>query len=358
MYIPSFGSDNHASVHPRILEAMAEVNRHQVPSYGTDHWSLEASKVFERAFGKGTESYLVFNGTAANVLALRAMVTNYQSVFCSDVSHLMQDECGAPEHIAGVKLIPVPSHQGKISVEELEKLWVRRGDQHYSQTQGLSITQPTELGTVYSMEELRDIVGWAKAKNIRVHLDGARIANAAVSLGQSFQAFTREIGIDIVSFGGSKNGLMLGEAIVILNPALAKDFRYIRKQSLQLPSKSRFIAAQFLAYLGDGRGGSGLFGEPLWENIARSSMTHAQSLYRAVQSIPEVHIEYPIESNALFARIPRGWVKPLREKYFFYIWDEKTTLCRWMTSWDTEAGDVAGFAEALKSSVSGFDAMR
>ncbi len=338
MYLPSFGSDNHATVHPRFLEVLQEVNRYQVPSYGTDHWSIEVGKAFEREFGPKTESFLVFNGTAANVLALRAMVKNYQSIFCTDISHLNRDECGAPEVIGGIKLIPVPSVSGKLTVSELEKLWMRRGDQHFSQTQGLSITQPTEVGTVYSMQELGELIQWAKQKKLKVHLDGARIANAAVFLNKSLREFTTDLGVDVVSFGGSKNGLMLGEAVVFCNPTLAEDFKYIRKQSLQLPSKSRFIAAQFLAYLNEG----------LWREIAQATLNHAQTLKTLVANIPQVEIQYPVESNAVFPKIPKEWVKPLREKYFFYVWDERDYICRWMTSWDTKPTDVEGFAAEIK----------
>ena len=338
MYLRSFGSDNHATVHPRLLAALTEVNQFQVPSYGTDHWSMEANKALAREFGSQAESFLVFNGTAANVLSLRAIAKNYQSVFCTDISHLFRDECAAPEVMAGVKLIPVPSVNGKLSVAGLEAAWMRRGDQHFAQTEALSLTQPTEVGTVYSMDELKEITTWAKQKKIKIHIDGARLANAAVSLRLPYRAFTTDLGVDVVSFGGSKNGLMLGEAIVFCNPDLAKDFRYIRKQSMQLPSKSRFLAAQFLAYLNDG----------LWKTIAEKAIERARQLEAAVRPIPGVEIQYPVESNAVFAKIPREWVKPLREKFFFYVWDEKDTVCRWMTSWDTTEEDVNGFTSALR----------
>ncbi|MEY4616750.1 MAG: hypothetical protein RJB66_1710 [Pseudomonadota bacterium] len=339
MYLRSFGSDNHATVHPRLLQALSEVNQNQVPSYGTDHWSEEANRAFKKEFGEQAESFLVFNGTAANVLCLRAMVTNYQSVFCADISHVFRDECSAPEVMAGVKLLPIPSINGKLTVPELENAWMRRGDQHFSQTQGITLTQPTEVGTVYSMAELKEIIDWAKQKKLKVHIDGARLANAAVALSKTFKEFTTDLGVDLVSFGGSKNGLMLGEAVVFINPALAHDFRYIRKQSMQLPSKSRYLAAQFLAYLQGG----------LWKEIAGSAMARAQELKAAVQGIPEVEIQYTADSNAVFAKIPRSWVKHLREKYFFYVWDEKTVVCRWMTSWDTTPDDVRGFAAELRA---------
>lgn len=338
-YLRSFGSDNHATVHPRILQSLGEVNIHQVPSYGTDQWSEEANLAFKKVFGEQAESFLVFNGTAANVLCLRAMVTNYQSVFCSDISHVFRDECSAPEVMAGVKLIPIPSINGKLTVPELENAWMRRGDQHFAQTQAITITQPTEVGTVYSMAELKDLVDWAKQKKLKVHIDGARLANAAVALNKTFKDFTTDLGVDLVSFGGSKNGLMLGEAVLFLNPHLSKEFRYIRKQSMQLPSKSRFLAAQFLAYLQD----------HLWRDIASSAMVRAQELKASVAGLSNIEIVYPVDSNAVFAKIPRSWVKPLREKYFFYVWDEKTVVCRWMTSWDTTPDDVEGFVKELSA---------
>lgn len=339
MYLRSFGSDNHATVHPRLLQALTEVNIHQVPSYGTDHWSQEASRAIALEFGEHSESFLVFNGTAANVLCLRAMVKNYQSVFCTDISHLFRDECSAPEVMAGVKLIPIPSINGKLTVVELEKAWMRRGDQHFAQTQGLSITQPTEVGTVYSMAELKELMDWAKQKKLKVHMDGARLANAAVFLQKGFREFTTDLGVDVVSFGGSKNGLMLGEAVVFCNPELAEDFRYIRKQSMQLPSKSRYLAAQFLAYLENG----------LWREIASSAMARAQQLKEQIASVSQTQIQYAVDSNAVFPKIPRAWLKPLREKFFFYVWDEKEYVCRWMTSWDTTPADVDGFVAEIKA---------
>jgi len=341
VYLRSFGSDNHATVHPKIIQSLNQVNQGQAPSYGIDHWSQDADKSFKREFGQQTESFLVFNGTAANVLSLRAMVTNYQSVFCSDVSHMLVDECGAPEIMAGVKLISIPSVNGKITIEQLEKYWIRRGDQHYSQTQGISLTQPTELGTIYSMSELKDLISWSKKRNLKIHIDGARLANAAVCLQKSFRELTTDLGVDIISFGGSKNGLMLGEAIIICNPALTPDFRYIRKQSMQLPSKSRFIAVQFLEY----------FNNELWKEIATQSISMTNLLYEKIKIYPEIIVKYPVESNAIFPAIPKEWFKPLREKFFFYLWNEQEHICRWMTSWDTTLEDIENFSnEILKLS--------
>lgn len=333
-----FGSDNHAGIHPQIFKSLSLANIEHTPSYGTDEWTENAIAEFRKHFGSEALVFFVFNGTAANVTALRAMTKPYQSVFCSDVSHINVDECGAPEHIAGCKLIPIPSTNGKISVEDLEKAFIRRGDQHYSQSQVLSLTQPTELGTVYSIEELKKLISWAKEKKLFIHIDGARLANAAVYLQKTFKEFITDLGVDVVSFGGTKNGLLMGEAVIFLNKTLAQDFKYIRKQSTQLPSKTRFIGCQFQAY----------FANALWKDIASHVHNMAVYLYESIRSIPEIEIREKPQSNAVFVKIPSRWVKSLREKYFFYVWDENTFECRLMTSWDTQKEDIDGFAQLLK----------
>lgn len=333
-----FGSDNHAGVHPRILQSLHEANNEHAPAYGTDEWTERAQLLFREQFGPQAQTFFVFNGTAANVTALRALSKPHQSVFCSDVAHINVDECGAPEYLAGCKLIPLPSINGKISVHDMERAYIRRGDQHYSQTQVLSITQPTELGTTYSLEEMQSLIAWAKSKKMYVHIDGARLSNAAFTLGKSLKEITTDLGVDVVSFGGTKNGLMMGEAVVFLNKDLAADFKYIRKQSCQLPSKTRFIACQFEAY----------FKEDLWRDIAAHSHRMALYLYESCQNIPGIHLRERPQSNAVFATIPSTWIKPLREHYFFYVWDENTFECRWMTSWDTQKQDIDGFVKLLK----------
>ncbi|KHD87898.1 MAG: threonine aldolase [Bdellovibrio sp. ArHS] len=333
-----FGSDNHAGIHPRIFESLIKANSEHAPSYGTDEWTEQANNSFRQHFGKDSQVFFVFNGTAANVTALRALTRPYHSVLCADVSHINVDECGAPELLTGAKLIPIPTENGKMKVENLDKAFIRRGDQHFSQAQVLSITQPTELGTTYSLDELRVLIAWAKNKKLYVHMDGARIANAAAYLNKSFKEFTTDLGVDVVSFGGTKNGLMMGEAVVFLNKDLAQDFKYLRKQSMQLPSKTRFIACQFQTYLNDN----------LWKDIAEHSYNMALYLYESVRNIPQVRVREIPQSNAVFATIPSTWVKPLREKYFFYVWDENTFECRWMTSWDTQKEDIDGFVELLK----------
>lgn len=333
-----FGSDNHSGVHPRLLEAIARANTQHAPSYGTDEWTDQAEKAFQKHFGPQAQVFFVFNGTAANVLSLKASAKSFQSCYCTDLAHINVDECGAPEYLAGVKLIPLPTVNGKLRLDDLKKAHIRRGDQHYSQGQIVSLTQPTEFGTLYSMEELQEIITWAKSEKLYVHIDGARLANASVTLKKTFKELTTDLGVDVVSFGGTKNGFMMGEAVVFVNPVLAKDVKFYRKQLAQLPSKTRFISAQFMEY----------FRDDLWQSIAAHACDMAAQLQAGVESIPGVEITQSRQSNAVFAKIPQPWIKSLREKFFFYVWDEHTFECRWMTSWDTEPGDIEGFVQSLK----------
>ncbi len=336
-----FGSDNHAGVHPELLNSIIECNKDHAPSYGTDQQSEKAILAIKSVFSEKAEVFFVFNGTAANVLALRFLAERHESIFCSDVSHLNLDECGAPEFFAG-KLIPLPHLQGKLSVAELEKSLIRKGDQHFSQTRVVSLTQPTELGTCYSLGEIKEIADWAHRNNLFVHMDGARLTNALIELKCSFREMTTDLGVDVISFGGTKNGFMMGEAIVVLNPELAKlsktKLKYIRKQAAQLPSKTRFIAAQFERY----------FKNNLYLEIAGHSCAMADRLYRGLSEISEIKLTSPRQSNAVFAILPRDWIKKIREKYFFYVWDEKTLECRIMTSWDTQTTEVDDFIHQLQ----------
>lgn len=337
-----FGSDNHAPVHPKILEGLAHINHGHAPSYGTDPLTQQAIEVFQKHFGAQAQVFFVFNGTAANVLALQALTSGFESVLCSDVAHIHVDECAAPEYSAHVKLLPRPTIEGKLQLGDLEKSLIRRGDQHYSQIKAVSITQPTELGTVYSLEEIRQINAWARANKLYTHMDGARLANAVVSLNTSFRELCTDLQLDVVTFGGTKNGLMMGEAVIILNPSLGENFKYRRKQLGQLPSKTRYLSSQFLSY----------FEDDLWKDIAGHSLNMAQSLRQSVEGIPGVELKLPTQSNAVFARIPKAWIKALRQEYFFYVWNEaddsSSFECRWMTSWDTQPADIQGFADALK----------
>ena len=336
-----FGSDNHSGVHPELLNSIIAHNEGHAPSYGTDESSVRAIAQFKKHFGPQTEVFLVFNGTASNTIALRFLTKRHESVICSENSHLHMDECGAPELFVG-KLITVKAHEGKMRLADLKVSLQRRGDQHYSQSRVVSITQPTELGTCYSLQEIKEICDWAHAEGMKVHIDGARLTNALVTLNCTFKEMTTDLGVDIVSFGGTKNGLMMGEAVLVLAPDLVAEakvqLKYIRKQMAQLPSKTRFIACQFERYLES----------DLFLDIAKHSCAMAQKLYESASQVRGVEVTAARQSNAVFAKIPKAWVKPLKEKYFFYVWDEHTFECRWMTSWDTTAAEIDGFVDQLR----------
>jgi threonine aldolase len=336
-----FGSDNHCTVHPKIMEALTAANHGHMPSYGTDELTSECTKEFKRHFGKDTEVYFVFNGTAANTLSLKTLTQSYNSVFCSDTAHVYLDECGAPEIIGHCKLIPLPATEGKISAKQIQENLIRLGDQHYTQPKAVTLTQPTEMGTVYTLKEIKDIVDLCHKHNLYVHLDGARLPNACVSLDCTFKELTTDLGVDIVSFGGTKNSLMFGEAVLILNPKIGPDFKYIRKQGMQLPSKSRYVAAQFLA----------LFKNDLWKENAAHELKLAKLLYEEIKDIKGITITQKVESNAVFVIIPKHLLKPIREKFFFYVWDEKTFECRWMVSFDNTEAEVKEFAKLIRASI-------
>lgn len=333
-----FGSDNHAGVHPEILKSLAEINGGHMPSYGSDSATEECISKFRQLLKcPQAEVYFVFNGTAANVLSISQCLEPYESVVVTDVSHLNVDECAAPEAWGGIKLIPLPHRQGKIDLKDLELLTWRSGDQHYSQIRMISLTQPTELGTCYSLEEFREICNWAKTRNLMIHVDGARLANAVSFLQADFCQLLSENNVDVVSFGGTKNGLLGGEAIVFLNPERARGFKFLRKQNGQLPSKTRFFAAQFERY----------FKEDLWKEIATHSHQMAKKLAAGLKDLG-FEIAYPIESNAVFVKFPQATVKQLRKNFFFYVWDEKSFLCRLMTSFDTKTEDIEAFLEECR----------
>jgi threonine aldolase len=334
-----FGSDNHASVHPTIFQGLVAANLNHAPSYGTDEWTMAAEKKISNLFQTQTKSFFVFNGTAANVLSLMSFCDSYNSVLVSDCSHLENDECGAPEIIGRVKLKVLPSVDGKLKLETLKAALVRRGDQHYSQIKGISLTQPTEVGTCYTIQEIKEISTWAHQNNLYLHIDGARLANAVIGLQTSYYEMLTATGVDVVSFGGTKNGFMFGEAVVILNPFLGQNLKYQRKQLCQLPSKSRYIAAQFNMYLD----------QNLWEVIARQSCKMANLLNKRLQSYNEVKIHYPCEANSVFASFPNSWIKSLKESKFFYVWDEHTKVCRLMMSWDISENDINEFCSCIES---------
>lgn len=336
----NFASDNNSAALPEMIKAIQKVNVDHVHAYGGDEFTESAIKKFKSHFGQDVDVHFVFNGTAANVLSIKAFLKPYESVLCAETSHLNMDECGAPEALTGCKLKLLPSPDGKIKIEDLEKNYIRLGDQHYSQPKMVSITQPTEYGTVYTVEEMKAIGKWTKEHNMFFHVDGARFPNAAIFLGKTLKEISADVGVDVLSFGGAKNGLLFGEVVIFFNTQYSKDFKFHRKQMMQLGSKMRFVASQFEEYLSN----------DLWKKTAEHSLKMAKLLRSKLSEIPKVQITQKSESNAVFAKLPKEWVKPLKDKYFFYVWDENTFEVRLMTTFDTteeQINDFVGLAREL-----------
>ena len=339
MHRRGFASDNNSGVHPAVLDAMNRVNEGHVVAYGDDPYTAAAAEKIRKELGAGAGVYFVFTGTAANVLGLKASTENWNSVICADTAHIHCDECGAPEFFTGCKLLTVSPPDGKLTVDLIKKHMHGFDFEHHAQPKVVSVTQATEMGTVYTPDELREICDYAHSLGLLVHMDGARICNAAVSLGVPLAEITGGAGIDVLSFGGTKNGLMYGEAIVFFNRELERNFKYVRKQGMQLASKMRYIAAQFDAMLTDG----------LWHKNAGNANSMARLLADEVSGIPGIEITQKVQINGVFAIVPPEIVPGLQKEFFFYVWDEETSEVRWMTSWDTTEEDVRGFVELLRN---------
>jgi threonine aldolase len=337
----SFASDNNAGVDPEVLEAIARANEGHVIGYGDDAYTRSAEALFRKHFGENIEVFFVFNGTAANCLSLKAVTDSYHAIVCAEGAHINVDECGAPEKFLGAKLIPVATEDGKLTVEAVKARYHGIGDQHHVQPRTISITQATEVGTVYQPGEVASLARFAHDHGMFLHVDGARIANAAASLGMGLRAVTADLGIDVLSFGATKNGALGAEAVVFFRPELAANFKFYRKQGMQLASKMRFLAVQFEALLSDDR----------WLRNAQHSNRMAQLLKQGVGKIPQVKIVYEVESNAVFAQVPRHLIAQLQDRYFFYVWNEAELLVRWMCSWDTTEQDVEEFVEFIRRSL-------
>jgi threonine aldolase len=333
-----FASDNNAGVHARVMDALRSANQGHTVAYGDDVYTETAVQLFRERFGDRAEVFFVFGGTGANVSALSAVTRPFQAVVCAESAHVNVDECGAPEHFTGCKLIDLQTPDGKLRPEQIEPLLARLGDQHHVQPHVVSVSQSTELGTVYTVEELTRLSGFAHERGMLLHVDGARLANAAAHLNVSLEELTAGAGVDVLSFGGTKNGMMYGEAVVFFDPALAEEFRFVRKQCAQLPSKMRFVAAQFTA----------LLGEDLWRQTAGHANRMAQTLAAELRSIPQVSITQPVESNAVFAVIPRDVVARVQERFFFYVWNEQTSEVRLMCAFDTTEEDVSELVEVIR----------
>jgi threonine aldolase len=336
--VRNFASDNYAPAHPDVLAAIADANVGPAKPYGADPWTARAQELLRAHLGEQAQSYLVFNGTGANVLCFRALCRPWESVVCAATSHVNVDECGAPERIAGVKLHAIQTPDGKLTPDLVAPLLWRAGEEHAVQPRVVSVTQSTELGTRYSPDELASLAAFAHEHAMLLHVDGARLANAAAALDVSLRAVTTDAGVDALSFGATKNGVLLGEAVVFLRPELAESFAYLRKQTLQLASKGRYLAAQVVALLeGD-----------LWRRNAAHANAMAARLASAVAGVPGVRVTQPVQANAVFAVIAPAAARTLQRDFHFYVWDEPTGEVRWMCSWDTTPDDVDVFAAAIE----------
>jgi threonine aldolase len=338
----TFASDNYAGVHPEIMEALIRANSGHEGSYGADTYTKRAIEKFKALFGKDTEVFLVYNGTGANVLGLSALTQSFNSIICSDLAHINVDESTAPEKFLGCKLVTIPTVDGKIYPDQIEARIQRVNDQHHPQAKVISISQSTEYGTVYTEAEIRAVSAVARKQGLYFHMDGSRVANAAVSLKKNFASFTKEAGVDILSFGGTKNGMMFGEAVLIFHPELAKHFQYIRKQGMQLHSKMRFIGAQFDALLTN----------DLWSRNASHANEMAKYFEQQLLTVKGVRITQQVDANGIFALLPPNIISQLQEKNFFYIWNEKTSEVRLMCAFDTLKEEIDRFIAKAKELVS------
>ena len=337
----SFGSDNHSGVHEKIVVSILRANEGDEIAYGEDKFTEKAIEDMQYFFGEEAEIFFVFNGTGANTVAIKSMTRSFNAVIAAESSHLHVDECGAVENFCGTKIIVVKTPDGKLTPELLEPLFHGRGDQHRVQPKVVSITQSTELGTVYTPEEVKKLADWVHEKGMFLHMDGARLANAAAHLSTGLAEVSTQCGVDVLSFGGTKNGMMLGEALVVMNKEIANDLLFFRKQGMQLPSKMRYISAQFQA----------LLRKSLWGKLADNANKMAGLLAHGVGECKNVEIMYPVEANAVFAKIPKDKIEELRKHFFFYVWDEDESIVRWMTHWQTSKEDVIEFVDKIKEVV-------
>ncbi|MFI6297831.1 threonine aldolase family protein [Nonomuraea sp. NPDC050790] len=340
-YPKSFASDNHAGVHPAVLEAMASANSGDAPAYGDDDWTAAFERQIKTIFGEQANGFAVLNGAGANLIGLALSLGRYDSIICPESAHIANHETGAAERLLGVKLTPVPTPDGKLCPNDITDRLHVLGAHHEVQPTVVSISQVTELGTCYTPDEIAALAETAHQANLRLHVDGARLSNAAAHLGCDLRTITTDAGVDIFSFGGTKNGAMAAEAVILLDPTLSRAVPFLRRQSLQLASKMRFISAQLTALLTD----------DLWHQNAAHANTMAHRLADGVKDLPEVGLAFPVESNAVFATLPRDAVRTLKERFRFEYWDENRNLVRWMTAFDTTPEHVDDFLAAIRKAV-------
>ncbi|MDT3399023.1 low specificity L-threonine aldolase [Streptomyces sp. B1866] len=336
--VRGFASDNYAGAHPEVLAALALANGGHQAAYGGDDYTAHLRSVIRSHFGPDAQVFPVFNGTGANVVALQALTDRWGAVIAAESAHIHVDECGAPERVGGLKLLTVPTEDGKLTPELVDRQAYGWDDEHRAMPQVVSISQSTELGTVYTPEEIRALCAHAHARGMTVHLDGSRLANAAAALDVPMRAFTNVPGVDVLSLGGTKNGMLFGEAVVVLNPEAARGMPHLRKLSMQLASKMRFVSVQFEA----------LLARDLWLRNARHANAMARRLADGAAAVAGVTVLHPVQANAVFARLPRTVSERLRRRYPFYYWDEAAGDVRWMCSFDTTEEDVDGFLAALR----------
>lgn len=335
----SFASDNNSGVHPSVIKAIENANEAHAIAYGDDPWSAEAEALIKIEFGEKASSLFVFNGTGANTIALRATTRPYNAILCTTLAHIAVDECGAPAFQSGCCIKEIATQDGKLSPELLKPLLTGFGVPHHSQPKVVYISQCTELGTVYSIDEIKAIADYVHAFGMYLHMDGARLSNAAIKLNRSFKEITVDCGVDILSFGGTKNGMMMGEAVISFREELNEELKYLRKQSAQLYSKMRYSSCQFIPYLK----------ERIWHENAQHANEMAQRLRTGIESFSRFEFTRQTDANILLLKMPKEISDKLAEEYFFYVWNESVNEIRLVTSWDTKESDVNDFLHCLNN---------
>ena len=333
----SFASDNNSGVHPAVLEAVIKANSEHAVGYGDDPWTAAATLKLKEVFGESASPFFVFNGTGANSVALQAVTRPFNSILCAETAHINVDECGAPARMTGCAVIPIATPDGKLTPELIRPHLHNFGVCHHSQPKAVYISQVSELGTIYTIDEVKAIADLLHSYNMYLHMDGARLANACAYLGCTLREVTVDAGVDILSFGGTKNGMMMGEAVISFRPEITENLPFVRKQSAQLASKLRYLSAQFIPYLENN----------LWLENARHANACALRLAEALKQFPQIQFTQKIESNQLFFILPPEIVAKLQEKYFFYMWNEERSEARLVTSWDTTEEDIQSFIQTL-----------
>jgi len=338
----SFASDNNSGIHPLIIQAIIDANQGHAVGYGDDDVTSKADSIFRKLFGEDVQPYYVFNGTGSNIVALQTLTRSYESIICAATAHIYTDECGAPAKATSAVLKPIITPDGKLTPELIAQELHGLGVQHHSQPRVISVSQSTEMGTVYTVDELKRLCDFAHSNNLYVHMDGSRLANACTHAGVELRELSRDCGVDLLSLGGTKNGMMMGEAVVAFHPEWNERVMYIRKQSAQLYSKMRYLSAQYIAYFQDG----------LWLQNAVHSNAMAKYLADQIRCLPGVHLTQTVEVNSLYLILSQEVIQKMLESYFFYMWNEDANEIRLVCSWDTTPSDVDGFVECLKTALS------